>query len=283
LFVNFFINYHTSVTILTVFAFISFVSLAFKKQKNFGDIFLVFVAIEFIGFLLDKSYIRLFVTPLFAMLIGICIATLIIKLSAKVHNKKAFFGLVYLVCVVLAVAAFLPQIKTLSFDIEFPTRIENYDEYWRTGQFAKSMNEDSSIITTDEQTAGIILFASSGMPGGSHNVYYYVDRDLVKPTRLSFTKIKNKFMSGDKVTRLWYLPDWIFGGEFYIGRHARYVFGRPVTDRIVQRMMEEYKEHYYVHDKSLEEPTFYKSITPIKNKIYDNPAESMWDLRQGRE
>jgi hypothetical protein len=160
---------------------------------------------------------------------------------------------------------------------------KDVDAYWKTGQYINTLGNDFSTITTDEMIAGVVIFASSGVPGASHNIYYFVDQKYLKPTPVSFDSVRDSIRNGQKVESLWILEDWIFGGQYYLGRHARYTFDYSFTEKINKRIISDYHERFYIHDKNLEKTKFLNSIEPVKNKIYDNPKAVVYNIEVGMQ
>jgi len=286
---NLMINYTTSVTPLFILYFAGFMFILFKKEKRFADWFVIFSFIGFSGVLLDKRYVRMFITPFISILIGYSIIFIFNWLNTFSRRKKLIHTIKYalpLAMLILVIGgAYIPYLRSTSSEQAYEDQFYlNLEPYWQTGQYIRQIDcGECSTITTDEQIAGVVIFASSGVPGASHNIYYYVDRDKIKPVALSFKQIKDKIKAGEKVDDLWILPDWIFGGQYYLGRHARYLFDRPFYDKINKVIIEDYKEKYYIHDKNLDENAFLNSIKPVKNIIYNNPQAEVYQLNRGRE
>lgn len=285
IFTNFLINYTTSISAVFIFMFVGFVAMLFKKRKDFGHWVLIFSFIAFCGVLLDKRYTRLFLVPFFSIFISYGILWLYQWVGKLFKNKKVSLGLSFafslLMCLGIIVSTFVPLVRDSSLGRE--TTFENIGPYWETGQYLRSLDCDCSTITTKELTAGVVIFASSGLPGGSHNIYYYVDDDKIRPNALPYEELKERITSGRKVQGIWFQEDWIFGGQYYIGRHTRYLFDNPYTDQTVQQIVADYNEQFYIHDKLEAENDFLRSIDDVKNVVYDNPKATVFDIHKGRD
>lgn len=285
IFANFVINYTTSVSSIFLLAFVGFVALMFKKTKNTKEWFLLLMFIGLSGVLLDKKYVRMFITPILAIFTGYAIYVIYsyFRKEGILHKTRKSLSYVFLFIVIFLMIAgtFIPYARTTFLGEE--SSFYDVDWYWETGQYLRSLDCDCSTVTTQELTAGVIIFASSGIPGGSHNIYYFIGRDKLQPESLTFGQVKDKLMSGSKIENLWILPDWIFGGQYYVGKHARYLFNKPFYDEASKIIIEEYAEKFYIHDKNLESNDFLDSIIPVKNIVYDNPKTTVYQIDKGRE
>jgi len=90
-------------------------------------------------------------------------------------------------------------------------------------------------------------------------------------------------LAGRKVSSLWELKDWVFGGNYYWGRHGVFLYNNEITNPTVQRLLADYKTETFVHYADSNSSILFNSIQVIKNKFYDSPAVSVWDLKGGRE
>jgi hypothetical protein len=280
IFLNFIINYTTGVSISVVFALTGIIYLFLKDKKDPSDIFLIFIVISFVNILIDKRYVRLFIIPIISIVAAYGIISIHKKISMPENRKK--FGALFLALVILAlvIAGYTSQYRQIFFEKRsvFPFK----EQYWQTGQYLSKIQCNCSIITTEEQVAGVTIFASSGVPGGSNNIYYYVDKSHIKTEQLNLSSIIDSFKRGNKVTSFWKLPDWIFGGEYYLGRHTRNLFKMDYREKIAQQIIEDYNVKYYIHDNTLDANRFYSSIIPAYNKVYSNPMVEMYNLDNGR-
>lgn len=282
IFLNMIINYTTSSTPLFIFSFIGFIYLLVKKERNFSEWMLIFTFIGFSGILLDKRYIRMFIIPFWSIFIilGWFWAMSIIE-RRIIKNKVLPRILTFIMLLLIFVGAFSAHIRFEYFGGD--KSFVNYKPYWETGQYLRRQGDDFSTITTEELAAGVVIFASSGVPGGSHNVYYYVDEDKLQVEAKTLNQVKNMLLNGQKVANIWFLEDWIFGGQYYVGRHALYLFGSPFISEVAETIIGDYNIKYYIHDKEEDLNNFYRSLQPVKNKIYDNPYSNIHDIHRGRE
>lgn len=286
-FANFVINYTTAVSPLFLLVFVGFIALLFKKHKTFNEWFLIFIFIGFSSVLLDKRYVRMFITPILTIYIAYAITSIFnfIRKDCVLHKTRKVISylFIFFVIFIMAVGIFIPYARTTLVEDANQSSFEFVEWYWQTGQYLRSLDCNCSTVTTQELTAGVIIFASSGIPGGSHNIYYFVDRNKIVPDARTFEDIKDRLQAGSKIENLWTLPDWIFEGTYYIGRHARYLFNNKFYDEINKIIIEDYNEKFYIHDKNLETNDFLDSIVPVKNIIYDNPKAIVYQLDRGRE
>ena len=284
IFLNMLINYTTSVSPLFLLMFLGFVIIIFKKEKKFLDWFMIFTFIAFSGILLDKRYVRLFFTPIFAIFIAYGTYSFYEWLKKKANGKKhlvpSSYMFVLFVTFILIFSIFVPTIRTTA--LGDTSGFDQIKPYWDAGLYLRTLDCDCSTITTDELVAGVTIFASSGVPGASFNIYYFVPKEKIKPVALTSKQIKDRLMRGDKVANIWILPDWIFGGQYYVGRHALYLFDRPFYDEINKIIISDYKEKYYIHDQDLKKNKFLESIEPVKNLIYSNPKTTIYEIDKGR-
>ena len=283
IFTNLMVNYTTAVSIVFIFALIGFFFLLYKNKKQFADWLLVFYFIMFLGMLLDKRYTRIFLIPFIGLFAAYGIVRIYgflssLKQKKWLYNLKNIF--IILIFLLIVVGSQFPLIRTEYEDAA--SSFADVGSFWETGQYIRSLGDDFSTLTTDENIAGVVIFASSGIPGGSHNIYYFVNQQYLKPVALTYETLKNKIRNGDKIEQLWYLKDWVFGGQYYLGRHAKYTFDHPFTDKITKRIINDYHERYYIHDKSLDENRFLESLIPVKNLVYDTPNTVVYDIEVGR-
>ena len=284
IFVNFIVNYTTSITGVFIFVIIGFIMLLYKKNKTLGEWTFLFFFISFSGLLLDKRYTRIFLIPFFAIIASFGIIKVFELISnLKKQNWIKFPLKIVYILVILVVVIIGSQTALIRNElIGESSRFSDTSEFWETGQYLRTMGSDFSTITTEELVAGVIIFASSGVPGASHNIYYFVNDKYLQPTPLTFEKIKNQIQNGEKIQSFWTFEDWIFGGRYYLGKHAKYTFEHSFLDRTNQRIISDYNEHFYIHDKSLEKNTFLESIEPVKNVVFDTPQSTIYDIEVGR-
>ncbi|MFH0876268.1 MAG: hypothetical protein V1859_10105 [archaeon] len=277
LFVNFCINLITSVSILSPFLILGLFCLFFKRERNMITWFFILIFIGFSIILIDKNYVKLFFTPIYSIIITVGLLFLL-QLITKFNFKFIKFTVFFIILLII-VFTFTSQFRDIFFSTN--TVIPIYKEYISTGEYIKYLNCNCSTITTEENIAGVVIFSISGVPGGSHNIYYYVNKSYLKPTSLTFSELIDRIKRGDKLSTLWTLPDWIFGGSYYDGRHTLNIFGMNIYDEIASRIIRDYNEKYYIHDKTKTEPNIYLSLVNTKNKIYDNPITNIYSFSDG--
>ncbi len=285
IFINFIVNYTTSVTITFIFAIIGTIILIKKaenKENNMAQWALIFTTVFFSGLLLDKRYTKIFLTPFIAIISSYGIIRITSWLGR--NNKKIIRTIKnpFIITIILLIMIGSQAELIRSQFKEVKSSFTDVSEMWSAGQYLRGFKKDFSTITTKELAAGVIIFASSGVPGASHNIYYYVDKKNLEVKIISLQELKDKIMNGEKIQSLWYLKDWILGGKYYLGRHARYTFNHAFTDEINKKIISDYHEHYYIHDKTLKKNKFLESIEEVKNKVYDNPRIEMYDITKGR-
>ncbi|NTV23479.1 MAG: hypothetical protein HGA85_03830 [Nanoarchaeota archaeon] len=250
-----------------------------KADKEPSDVFLIFITLAFVNILVDKNYVKLFITPIMSLLAAYGLFHAYLFFRERV-NKVLMVSLMSLLLLICVAAAFVPQYREVI--LQKPSVLPARDQYYSAGDYIRELDCNCSTVTTGELVAGVTIFAASGVPGGSHNIYYYVNKSYLQTEAVNFSHAFETLKSGEKLTGFWRLPDWIFGGEYYHGRHTVNLFQRDFRDKISRRIVNDYKEYYYIHDKELEEPAFYQSMEPAMNRIYENSLISVHDLRKGR-
>ncbi len=282
IFVNFFVNYTTSITPLFTFAMVGVVVLILTSKEDVEDWTMIFIAIFFSGLLLDKRYTKIFLIPLISIFsaYGVCRTYKWLYDNKKKMLSMSKYLFITIMVLSVIVGSQAPLIR--SFFKPTTSSFDEVSDVWEAGQYVRTLGKDFSTITTDELVAGVVIFASSGVPGASNNIYYFVDKDHLRTRVLSLSTIKDRVMNGEKIQTLWYLNDWILGGQYYLGRHARYTFNHPFTDRTNKRIISDYKERFYIHDNTLETNKFLDSIKDMKNVVYDNSRITIYDLEKGR-
>ena len=283
IFSNFLINYSTTVSILVIFIFVGFTYLILKNNKKPYDVLLLIAAFGFSGILLDKKYVRLFVIPLISILISVGLVFIFswaFNYYKGTIKRAGLTTLAAFLALLLIIGAFVPLIRQQI--INESDDFVDILNFKAAGKYIKSLNCQCSTVTTEELVAGVVIFSESGVPGASHNIYYFINSSQLNVQKISYEDVKRGFLAGEKLTDLWILNDWILGGQYYVGRHAKLVFENRFNDPRVQRVMNDYHEKYYIHDKNLKTNTYYDSIYDVKNKVYDNPVVSINDMVKGR-
>jgi len=277
--INFIFNFSTSVTIFTLLAFFGTYFLFQKEDKSSGEIFLITMILLFCSIITEKNYVRLFIIPFFSIVCAYgfyYFSKFLIKNVSRSILRYVFASMILL----LVFGSFFAQYRDI---LKNKSSVFPYEEgYWNTGLYLRSLNCNCSTLTTDELRAAVMIFASSALPGGSNNIYYYVDRQYLTPKMMDFGIIRERLRKGEKVTTLWELPDWIFGGTYYEGRHAKLLLSSSQWKEENQRIILDYKVKYYIHDKKLRESNFFKLTHPSFNKVYDTHLSDVHSMGKGR-
>ncbi|MBN2566870.1 hypothetical protein JXB02_02165 [Candidatus Woesearchaeota archaeon] len=278
IFFNFVLNYMTTVNLLVLLVPLGLLLLIFKKHKSFPEMFLLIITIGFSQFLIDKNYVRSFIIPLLSIYISI---VLVKAYNYFMHRERKLTAASWLGVLIIATIVSSNVIIHREFFFNEPSVVYNYDEITASSTYINGLDLNSSILVDDGMLASVIIYAQTGIPSTPFNVLEFGDLSKLKPIRRSNEEIKRMLLDGE-LKELWIIPDWITPGTYYWGRHGIFVYERSYTDPLVKKLMREYKEEYYIRDKYRKPTNFFISIEPIKNKIYDNPAISMWDLQRGR-
>ena len=87
-------------------------------------------------------------------------------------------------------------------------------------------------------------------------------------------------LNGRHIKGSWSLEDWIVGGGYYDGRHKYLLLTTSYHSPLSQTIRKDYQVRYFVRNKRLPKVDLFVSIESIKNKIYDNPSISIWDMEK---
>ena len=281
--INFIFNLNNNVTILIYFAFIGVIYIFLKDNKTFYDYFFIFVAIGFSQFILDWEYIRLYILAIYSIFVSIGLVFVIVILSKKIDRKIIYFSFMFLLVMHLIVSNIFIQRERIlpKIGIKEYIRPISENQYIAAGDYLKDKGaisiHSSSSIEYDSITA---YYAKKVNAVLAQSVFIWKNMEI---TQESFEKIWNSFKTGQKITSFYKLKDPIYGSDYYFGRYIFNLNTRSITDRDVQKIVELTKMRFIVDSPLSEDKIeFFKSISPIKNKIYSSGNLEIYDLYYGR-
>lgn len=281
--INFMLNLNNNITILIHFAAIGIVYLFLKKRRLFYDYFFIFVAIGFSQFLLDWEYIRLYIVPLYIILIAFGIIALVAFLS-KILNKKIvasiLIGLLILHFVIGNV--FIQRERLLGGIDEVSYSSVESPFFVALGGYLQDKG-DFSIHTGASKTLESRVAYYSTKVDAVLAQSTFIDRENLHVDEISLQEVWKDFRKGKKIRQIYSLEDTIFGGDYYFGRHIGYLNNRPLTDPKVQEIVKRYNIKYIINDANQEgSHKFFLSFQDMKNKVYSSEKLELYDLTQGR-
>jgi len=282
--INFIINLNDNLTILIYFAFIGIIFLYLKNNKTFYNYFFIFVFMGFSQFLLDWEYIRLYMLPIYAILIGIGLTFVIRQLSLRFSRKMVYLFLIIIFLVHLVVGnVFIQREYFLSKSglVETNNLIkENY--FIELGNYLKDKGDisihTSSLIEYDNK---IGYYGKKVSAVAAQSVFTENKNFTIK--QVPFNEILDSFSNGQKVTGFYNLIDPIFGGNYYFGRHIYNINKMSINDRNAQKVISIYNITYIVDSPDSNIKTqFFESVEPIQNKVYSSGKLDLYDLKEGQ-
>jgi len=276
IFLNMAVNYTTGITILFPLVGLGIIILIFKKNKNFSEIFLMLIMLGLISLLLDKRYTRIFVISFFSLFIGIALAEIIKRTNRLRFRKTVFTSFILLFIILISFSAVFTN-RDYFFEKERRQEQESRSKQGYTAaMFMKNLDLDNAIIG---DTGLSIVYGLSETKLVPLSYIYRLD---LKAKRMSFKEIIDSIFNGRQIKSIWTLEDWINGGEYYTGKHSWQIINTPYTSTLNQRLLEDYQVQFFVRDKKKSKGILFTSIEPIKNKMYDNPSISIWDINEDK-
>ena len=111
---------------------------------------------------------------------------------------------------------------------------------------------------------------------------------VVKPTynfeTVTYEDLKSKFDTGNKITHLFNMEDWIFGGNYFFGRHIQHLKKNSIFSPIPRNIIESYKIKYILDSDIYEgeKHRFFNDVIQNNNLIYSTKNLYLYDLKNGR-
>ena len=254
-------EYAMAVGILIILIPIGVFSLLLKKQKTFGEVFLVVLILCFAPFLADPTYMRFFVLFIFSLLIGLSLME-IKKMLGKIKKVKSVAPLI--IISILVFSALLPYFVVVRSVPSMPFHTSHMNELtYNAALFIKTHGVDIPRIS-DYGSKNLLarINAIAGPP------YYHEDIDKwssgIKPIPIL------EFLEGGGKYNYLYKVE----GEWYERLHWTLDCDSDWTKRAL-----DYKTHLVIEDNYRPNNLgFYISLHETRPKIYDDGLESIWYL-----
>ena len=284
--INFIFNLNNNVSIFIYFVTIGILFLLWKTDKTFYDYFFIFVIIGFSQFILDWEYIRLYILPIYAILIGLGISFSLNYLTKNFGRRQIFIGFMVIFSIHLVITNIFIQREQILNQWGFVENQESIPEqyYIAAGEYLMQYSEPNTSIHTsssidfDRNTA---YYSQKIMSVAAESIFV-ADKNYEIEKR-TFQNIWDSFMRGEKVRDAYHLKDLIFGSYYYTGRHISFLNGRTLGEGNVREVIDLYNIQYLMDGPSIQEKTrFFNSISVIKNKIYSSDLLTIYNLKGGR-
>jgi len=283
---NFLFNLNNNLTILIWFAAIGILYLFFKSEKKFYDYFMIMSVLLFSQIMLDWEYARLYISPIYAILIGLGLHATIVNISKirfKVVRIVAASFLVLLIALHFFAANVLIHRDTVLQDIgieqEYKTVSE--DQYIAAGLYLKG-NWNVSLLYSKEQVRYQKIAFYAQMPGSVVAQSIFTDNKPYEIEMITIDEIIDDIKRGNKIRQVYRLKDWLFRDSYYHGRHIFNLLNQDIKERNVDRILEENHIRYIADsDVATHKYDFFWSIRPIKNKLFATPNLHIYDIENG--
>jgi hypothetical protein len=284
-FLNFIINFITTISPFSPLVIVSIIYIIFKKEKNIFELLIIFCLLGFSQFLIDKRYFRLFIIPIWSIFVGIGIYFVINYLFKKIKNRSKIKWIIVSLLIFNILLSFFILYRT--YIITGQQTITSNQKVDALTKVIKEFNIKNSIYASYGKQTNVKIFSRTTLPGPDHNIYIFGNTSQIVPEKKTFSGMIDALKKGD-LKEMWVAPDWYFGGQYYWGKHGIHFLTHSYNDKYSKRIINDYNIGYYVYDRGyedddLEEEKLYTSIKFVKNKIYDNPTLSMWDIKRGRD
>lgn len=286
-------NYIGSIGILIFFGLVGLLFLLRKRNKDFGELFVVIALLFLTSISALGLYISLLILPLASVLIAIGLQETIgvikrsvrtnklndkivtIKNSGNTKTKTIVFSLI-IVSLILSMcfSAYMVNRHMHLPIAETGDQMWMNDRTYNTGLFLKKGGEDKPFLWNDGIIAGRI-HAVSGVPYFSGGIYGLIN-DFICDEELEFRPIDLLHVKGVSTRTIYLLVK-----SPSIDQDVRRIYWYDCDDSRSKRITSKYDiEHVvmnnHVLEKEMEKSKFMTSIYKKETKVYDNNLESIW-------
>jgi hypothetical protein len=301
LILNMSINYVGRIGILLFFGLIGFIFLLRKRNKDFGELF-VLVALLFLTSISALGlYVSLFILPFTSVLIAIGLQEMIGVIEHSVRTNKLkdktiknrgnakTKAIVFSLITISLIFSMCFSIYMVNRHMHLPIS-ETGDKRWmndgtyNTGLFLKRGGEDKPFLSNDDLIAEKIR-AASGVPSFSSDIYGLIN-GFIRDDELETRPIKLSEIKPMSKRQFYLLVD-----RPSIDQDIRRIYDYDCDDRRSKQIASKYDIEYVVMNNNLigkktgwEYKTypskFMMSIYKKEVRVYDNNLESIWYYRE---
>ncbi len=286
---NFLFNLNNNLTILIWFSVFGLWYLFFSKHKTVYHYFFMLCAIFFAQLILDWQYVRLYLNPLYAVYIALGISFLV-DVFSRFRKSIRITGTVALVIIFALHITFSTVFmhRDALFDELGLQPLERVpEEYYAAAGYYLSFDEtagDFSILNSKEDVRYQRVAYYAGAIGAVSAQSVYTQDKPYNITSITFDEIKEDIQKGNKIQQAYTLNDWIFGKDYYHGKHIYRLTQSDLLDKHTKEILNSYNIRYMVDsDIAQEKFKIFESLQPIKNKVYANPRIDVYDMQKGRQ
>jgi len=287
-FVNFLLNLNNNLTILIWFSVFGLWYLFAKQHKEIYHYFFILVAIFFSQLILDWQYVRLYLNPIYAVYIALGIVVLFRWFTRRKHWIRVTATVVLIGIFSLHFIfsnAFMNRdvfMDVLGLEQSFERLPEPY--YISAGEFLNTDTDNFSIMYTHQSVRYQRVAYYAKKPGAVMAQSIFIDDKPYNVTIITLDDVLEDIGNGNKIRQIFYLEDWIRGGNYYHGKHIYHLTINSFFGPHVKETLNEYNIDYIIDsDIAQDKFGFFDTVYSIKNKVYSNPRIDIYDLEQGRQ
>ena len=268
-------GYVRYIGILIIFIVGGYMYLLFKRNKKFGEWFLLIALASLAPFLYISTYMKWFIAPFASLLIGVALTNIAIAgMRKEPHIEKRKYAVSFVVILLLLSVSFTGYYQYLHFlnDPDPHTRYMEERTYVGALWMKDNINKDKNMIAE-----GYIcnrIFSISEVPTLTGVAPADLAYGFVDPNKLEIKQIHSPFSVA-----------FYFHEPYKAINHS---LTASVVDEILNndinnwgnwgiRAIPEFNLSYYVENKDLSN-TFTRSVGQIKNNLYDNGKIRVWSL-----
>ena len=270
-------GYVRYIGILIIFIVGGYMYLLFKRNKKFGEWFLLIALASLAPFLYISTYMKWFIAPFASLLIGVALTNIAIagmQKSPHIEKRKCVTAFVIILLLSIIFSGYYQYLHFLND----PNPNKRYMEE-RThvgGLWIKdNVDKNKNMIVGGAIAFRARVFSISEVPTLTGEAPADLAYGFVDPNKLEVKQIYSP-----------YSVNFYFNDPYNVINHK-------FTDTIVNHMMHdninnrksmwirpifELNISYYVENKDSSDP-FTRSVEQIKNNLYDNGKIRVWSLK----
>ena len=262
--------------VLIVFAVSGYIYLVLKRNKKFGEWFLLLCLAGLAPLLYAVTYMKWFVISFTSLLIGIAITNVTtVGTQEQTHITKRKCATLFVVILLLCSIIFVGYYQYLHFlnDPDPHTRYMEDQTYIGALWMKDAINKDKNMFVASgyitHRVASISKVPTLTGIGAADLAWGFVDPDKLEVKRL-YSYLSVKFYVRDPYIKVNHtLTDWYTGAIAKTDINERNSWAYRLTSR--------FDLSYCVENTDLPN-TFTRSVQQTKNNLYDNGKIRVWRL-----